>query len=103
MPAKHPLRYAWLVLVLVVAPLHRFGSCASAETASAGQAATRFFIDEGYFLEGDTEILRAYISASKGRMMISGESSAAFLSVKVRHQLAMRARLSVNSSRSVVW
>jgi hypothetical protein len=49
----------------------------------AAGASTRFFIDEGYFLEGDTEILRAYISASDGRMTISGESSAAFLSVKV--------------------
>lgn len=83
MPAKQPLCYAWLVFVMVVAPLHRFGSCASAESATARQAATRFFIDEGYFLEGDTEILRAYVSASNGRMMISGESTAAFLSVKV--------------------
>ena len=56
----------------------------------AAGASTRFFIDEGYFLEGDTEILRAYISASDGRMTISGESSAAFLSVKVIWGLRLR-------------
>jgi hypothetical protein len=43
----------------------------------------RFFIDEGYFLEGDTEVLRAHIAGSGGRMVVGGESSAAFLSVKV--------------------
>ena len=42
----------------------------------------RFFIDEGYFLPGDTEILRAYVSASNNRLEISGESTAAFSSVK---------------------
>lgn len=42
----------------------------------------RFFIDEGYFMEGETEILRGYIAASEGRLHISGESTAAFLSVK---------------------
>jgi hypothetical protein len=42
----------------------------------------RFFIDEGYFLEGETEILRAHIAASGGRLTISGESTGAFLSVK---------------------
>jgi hypothetical protein len=42
----------------------------------------RFFIDEGFFLPGDTELLRAHISGSGGRMVVSGESSGAFLSVK---------------------
>jgi hypothetical protein len=42
----------------------------------------RFFIDEGYFEEGETEILRAHIGASSGRLALSGESTAAFLSVK---------------------
>ncbi|WIA41949.1 hypothetical protein OEZ86_009255 [Tetradesmus obliquus] len=46
------------------------------------QNAVRFFIDEGYFLEGDTEILRAYITASQGRLEISGESSGAFMSIR---------------------
>eukprot|EP00879_Flechtneria_rotunda_P016502 GHRR01017270.1.p1 GENE.GHRR01017270.1~~GHRR01017270.1.p1 ORF type:complete len:910 (+),score=306.65 GHRR01017270.1:263-2992(+) len=64
----------WLVMTSLLA-MHPAGN--SAETGPA-----RFFLDEGYFLEGDTEILRAYISASSGRMEISGESSAAFLSVK---------------------
>lgn len=57
-----------------------------ASSAAASSSAVRFFLDEGYFLEGDTEILRAYIAASQGRMTISGESSTAFLSVKVRYQ-----------------
>lgn len=57
---------------------------ADADASTQGNSTvSRFFIDEGYFLEGDTEILRAYIAASGGRMTISGESSAAFLSVKV--------------------
>jgi hypothetical protein len=55
----------------------------AADTAAAGSSPVRFFIDEGYFLEGDTEVLRAHIAASRGRLAISGESSAAFLSVKV--------------------
>jgi hypothetical protein len=59
------------------------GNRTAATTAADAAGVTRFFIDEGFFLDGDTEVLRAYISASDGRMTISGESTAAFLSVKV--------------------
>jgi hypothetical protein len=62
---------AWLLWILV-----------AAEAASNVSQPIRFFIDEGYFMTGETEIVRAYISASKGRMSISGESTAAFLSMK---------------------
>lgn len=48
---------------------------------SAGRPA-RFYIDEGFFLAGETEVLRAHVAASDGRLVVSGESSAAFLSVK---------------------
>ncbi|GBF95305.1 hypothetical protein Rsub_08336 [Raphidocelis subcapitata] len=47
-----------------------------------GPAPARFYLDEGFFEEGETEILRAHISASWGRLVLSGESTAAFLSVK---------------------
>ena len=57
---------------------------AGAAEAAGGETpgAVRFYLDEGYFMDGETEILRAYISASGGRLAISGESSAAFLSIK---------------------
>jgi hypothetical protein len=54
----------------------------ASSSGSSAQPVTRFFIDEGYFEAGETEILRAYISASRGRMVLAGESTAAFLSVK---------------------
>jgi hypothetical protein len=49
---------------------------------AAAPGAARFFIDEGYFEEGETEVLRAHIAAAGGRLVVSGESTAAFLSVK---------------------
>jgi hypothetical protein len=50
--------------------------------AATPAAPVRVFIDEGYFMTGETEILRALIAASNGSMIISGESTGAFLSVK---------------------
>jgi hypothetical protein len=42
----------------------------------------RVFVDEGLFLEGETEVLRAHAAASGGRVAVTGESTGAFLSVK---------------------
>lgn len=95
---SHMLSYVlWIVLLLMLqqhttaapdaagsaAETQGQGGTAAATAAVDAAGVTRFFIDEGFFLEGDTEVLRAYISASDGRMTISGESTAAFLSVKV--------------------
>jgi hypothetical protein len=57
---------------------------AAATTGAAAAAASPFrvFIDDGFFLPGETEILRAFISSSSGRLEVSGESTGAFLSFK---------------------
>uniref|UniRef100_A0A383WF20 Tubulin--tyrosine ligase-like protein 5 n=1 Tax=Tetradesmus obliquus TaxID=3088 RepID=A0A383WF20_TETOB len=76
----------WLVLLGSLAAAAAAAAKAAAHTDTAQHNSTRnavrFFIDEGYFLEGDTEILRAYITASQGRLEISGESSGAFMSIR---------------------
>jgi hypothetical protein len=107
---------AWIVFLLLLLQHHTTaaadaagsatetqgqGNATAAATAADAAEGTRFFIDEGFFLEGDTEVLRAYISASDGRMTISGESTAAFLSVKVsQHSTHVVLRKWASSSSS---
>ncbi|KAI8476030.1 MAG: hypothetical protein J3K34DRAFT_516940 [Monoraphidium minutum] len=61
-------------------------SAAPPAPAAAGAAAapppTRVFIDEGFFIGGETDILRAWIGASEGRLEVSGESSGGFMSIR---------------------
>jgi hypothetical protein len=65
-----------LSLLLLLVPI------AAASTATPDPL-VRVFIDEGLFLEGETEVLRAHASASpQGALRVTGESTGAFLSVK---------------------
>lgn len=74
--------FVWLLLASYLIPWTTAANSTSQQQQLQQTSPTRFFIDEGYFLDGDTEILRAYIAASNNRLEITGESTAAFLSVK---------------------
>jgi hypothetical protein len=57
----------WLALLSSSTATAAAAAATGAAHAVSGQhnatsKPVRFFIDEGYFLEGDTEILRAYIT-----------------------------------------
>jgi hypothetical protein len=69
-------------LVAAAAPVGAAPNATASGRRRGALPPARFFIDEGFFEDGETEVLRAHIAASGGRLVISGESTAAFLSVK---------------------
>lgn len=50
--------------------------------AMSGTPPVRFWLDEGFFLEGELQILRDMIMGSNGSMVVSGTSNGAALSTK---------------------